>query len=65
MVRTKLKVLRVQEGKTQEELAELLGVSTVTYCLIERGQRRGSPDFWKRVQEHFNIKDADMWAIMN
>lgn len=63
-MRTNLKVLRVREGLTQEEMSEKLGISRVTYSFIERGERQGNYEFWKRVQETFNIPDKRMYSLM-
>lgn len=62
-MRTNLKVLRVKHQLTQAQLAEKLDVSYPTYNLIEQGKRKGSEDFWKRLQQAFNLSDAEMWQL--
>lgn len=57
--------LRVDHDLTQPQAAEKLGVSTTTYNLIENGKRRGSVEFWQRVQTEFNLDGEEMWKIQN
>ena len=57
--------LRVDHDLTQPQAAEKLGVSTATYNLIENGKRRGSAEFWLRLQKEFNLKDSEVWKIQN
>lgn len=65
MERTELKVLRVRNNLTQLQIAKKLGVSKSTYNLIENGNRRGSAEFWLRLQSEFNLKDSEVWQIQN
>lgn len=62
-MRTDLKVLRIKHHLTQAQLAEKLGVSYATYNLIEQGKRKGSVEFWSKIQNTFNLADADMWQL--
>ena len=62
-MRTNLKVLRVKQHLTQAEIATKLGVSYATYNLIEQGKRKGSTEFWERIQTLFNLTDAEMWQL--
>ena len=57
--------LRVDHDLTQPQAAEKLGVSTTTYNLIENCKRRGSVEFWQRVQTEFNLDGEEMWKIQN
>lgn len=63
-MRINLKLLRVSEGLTQNEISEKLGISRITYSFIERGERQGNYKFWERVQETFNIPDKKMYSLM-
>jgi DNA-binding XRE family transcriptional regulator len=65
MKRNELKVLRVRNNLTQPLMAERLGVSKSTYNLIEQGKRRGSAEFWLRLQKEFNLKDSEVWKLQN
>lgn len=62
-MRTGLKILRVKQHLTQAEIATKLGVSYATYNLIEQGKRKGSTEFWLRIQAQFNLTDAEMWQL--
>ena len=62
-MRTGLKILRIQQHLTQAEIAEKVGVSYATYNLIEQGKRKGSTDFWAKLQKTFNLTDAEMWQL--
>ena len=61
MKRHNLKVLRVKHNLTQQQLAVQLGVSVATYNLVENGTRRGSQDFWLKLQQLMNLEDGDAW----
>lgn len=62
-MRTSLKVLRIKNHLNQKEIAEMLGVSYPTYNLIEQGKRKGSTEFWAKLQKKFNLTDAEMWQL--
>lgn len=64
-MRTELKVLRVRNGLTQPQMAEKLGVSKSTYNFIENGKRRGSQEFWLKLQSEFNLDGERVWKIQN
>lgn len=63
-MRTNLKVLRVKNSLTQDDMAKKIGCSRVSYSNIERGIRQGSTNVWNSIQQVFNIKDEDMWELM-
>lgn len=62
-MRTELKVLRARKGVTQQEVAKRTGVSVTTFNLIENGSRRGSHEFWVRLQREFNLSDGEVWKL--
>ena len=64
MARKNLKSLRGAMCLTQEEMSERIGVTLQMYSLVELGKRRGSMDFWKKLQAAFNLPDAQMWQLM-
>jgi DNA-binding XRE family transcriptional regulator len=64
MERHNLYVFRCDKKLTQEEMAKCCGVSRATYIFIEKGKRGGSAEFWKKLQEVFNIPDERMYLLM-
>ena len=61
--RHNLKLLRVKHNLTQQQLADLLGVSVSTYNLIEAGKRRGSQEFWQKLQQQFKLEGGEVWEL--
>lgn len=61
--RINLKIERVKNNLTQQQLAEKLGVSVGTYNLIENGKRRGSISFWNNIQKEFKLSGEEMWKL--
>ena len=57
--------LRVDHDLTQVEAAKICGVSKSTYNFIENGKRRGSKEFWQRLQEYFKLDGERMWKLQN
>lgn len=64
-MRTKLKVLRVERGWRQCDVAEKIGIATVNYSLIETGKRLGRASTWRKIKELYNLKDEEMYSIQN
>ena len=62
-MRTNLKLFRVKQHLTQEEMADRLGCARVTYSAIEKGTRNGRDYFWNALQQSFDIPDEDMWLL--
>lgn len=62
-MRTELRVLRAKHNVTQQEVAKRTGVSITTYNLIENGIRRGSVEFWLRLQKEFKLEDGEVWKL--
>lgn len=63
-MRVNLKVLRVRMNLNQSEMAEKCGIGRVAYSAIERGDRGGSMEFWKRLQNAFSVPDEKMFSLM-
>ncbi len=51
----KLIDFRKSIGKTQDEMAEILRISTSYYMKIENGQRNPSYNFIKQMKNMFNL----------
>ena len=62
-MRTNLKVFRVKQHLSQEEMAEKIGFSRGAYTAIESGKRDGRQSFWMALQKAFDISDEQMWAL--
>lgn len=56
-----LKIIRVTEDLTQQEMADRLGITRAHYVMIENGRKKGSIDLFRRLQETFNLGDAETW----
>lgn len=65
MKRKNLKLLRIKNDLTQEELAKALNISLSSYNLIENGERNGSIDFWNSLQEFFKLTGEEIWNLQN
>jgi len=50
-----LKMLRLQHGLTQQELAEQLGISAVTISGYELGRREPSIEILERIADCFGV----------
>lgn len=50
---------RKQKGESQKDVAGQVGIAQATYCLIESGKRRPSPEVAKRIAA---ILDFD-WTL--
>ena len=63
-MRKNLKIFRVQNDLSQEEIAEKIGCTRATYSAIENGTRDGRRTFWMKLQQAFNVSDEEMWALV-
>lgn len=64
-MRMELKVFRIKQKLTQQEMAAKTGVSVPQYNLIENGNRRGSQAFWLNLQKEFNLDGGTVWKMQN
>lgn len=51
----KLKDLRTEKGLTQEELAKLLSINSVTYLHYEKNQRRPSYELLIKIADFYGV----------
>ncbi|MDD3334135.1 MAG: helix-turn-helix transcriptional regulator [Eubacteriales bacterium] len=58
-----LEQLRKQNGLTQCELAELLGVSQACVGNYESGIRRPRPEVAQRISDLFNLDGKELWSM--
>jgi putative transcriptional regulator len=62
-MKNKIKVHRAMHDMTQEELAELLGVSRRTINAIERGKFNPSIEVAFRIAKLFNVPVEEMFSL--
>lgn len=62
--RTNLKLFRIKQKMSQEDIAFKIGVTRATYSSIECGKRTGRQYFWLAFQKAFNIPDEELWGYM-
>lgn len=59
-VRLRVKQLRLDNNKTQEEIAKYLGVDKSTYNKYENGKRKFNNDVVKQLADYYSIKVSDI-----
>lgn len=59
-VKLRVKKLRIENNKTQEEIAQYLGVDKSTYNKYENGKRKFNNDVIKSIAEYYNITVSDL-----
>ena len=59
-VRLRVKQLRLDNNKTQDEIAKYLNVDKSTYNKYENGKRKFNNDVVKKLAEYYNIKVSDI-----
>ena len=59
-VRLRVKKLRLDNNKTQQELAKYLGVDKSTYNKYENGKRKFNNDVVNQLAEYYSIKVSDI-----
>lgn len=63
--RWKLIAARSIAGFNQREFAKAIGVNCVNLCRIERGQRTGSYDFWRKVRCALGCSAEEIEAMVD
>ena len=59
-VRIRVKQLRLDNNKTQDDIAKYLGVDKSTYNKYENGKRKFNNDVVKQLADYYNIKVSDI-----
>ncbi len=59
-VRLRVKNLRIENRKTQEEIAKVLEVTKSTYNKYENGKRKLNNEVIKKLADYYNIKVSDL-----
>ena len=62
-VAKKLKVLRLERGLTQAEIAEKAKMSVNYYAKIERGEVRPSVDIYERLAKALKVTASDIFPF--
>ena len=62
--RTNLKIFRVKQHLTTEEMAQRIGCIRPTYSAIENGKRTGRKAFWNDLQLAFALTDDEIKELM-
>ena len=60
IARIRIKKLRLDNNKTQEEIAKYLGVVKSTYSKYESGKRKLNNDIVKKLADYYDIKVSDI-----
>ncbi len=63
MKRINLKVFRIKQKLSQNEMAKRLNVGRSTYVEIENGKRDGSIRFFNNLQDEFQLTDDEVWNL--
>lgn len=62
--RERLMLRELRGEKSQEAMAEFIGVKRQYYSKVELGQRKGSLQFWENVKRAFRLSDALVYRMM-
>jgi DNA-binding XRE family transcriptional regulator len=62
-VRTNLKVFRIKQVMSQQEMAAKLGYERAYFGHVERGLQHGSAAFWERMQTAFGLTDEQVQEL--
>jgi len=60
-LRNRLKIHRMKNRLTQKQLAQMLGIATSTYNMIENGKRRVSLQRAKQLEEILGTKIDELF----
>ena len=65
MIGKRLKELRTSEGLTQQELAKILNVSSMSISFYENEQRKPDSDFIISVSKYFGVSTDYLLGLIN
>lgn len=63
-MQSKFKEFRENLGITQLEMSRSVNYSLAYIKKIEAGERKGSIDFWKKLQKVYNVDNNKIWGLM-
>lgn len=58
---TKLKILRVEKGMSQSDLAQALGTTQVTVSAWETGRSTPRPPMMQKIADYFGVSKDDIF----
>lgn len=61
--RLNLKIFRIRQNMTQDDMARRIGCDRATYSAVETGARNPSVEFFMDLQKAFNVPDEEMWGL--
>ena len=62
-MRTNLKVFRIKQTMSQQEMSAKLGYERAYFGHVERGLQNGSAAFWERMQSAFGLTDEQIQEL--
>jgi DNA-binding XRE family transcriptional regulator len=63
-MRMNLKLFRVSQKMTTEEMSKRIGCQRSTYSAIEAGKRDGRVKFWYSLQDAFGLENSELGELM-
>ena len=65
MIKTKLREARLNKGWSQEELADLIGMTQCNYSRRENGKKAISDAEWTRIAKALNVNKQTLYESNN
>lgn len=63
-MRMNLKLFRVSQKLSQDEMARKVGMSRTHYCNVENGKSDPHTKFWESLQSAFDLTDQKKGELM-
>lgn len=64
-MRTRLKVFRIEQGLSQEQIAKEIGYNRMTYAAVENGKREPTLRFCSALSRAFGITLDEVMQLMS
>ena len=64
-MKEKLLKARINKGFSQEELADLIGMTQSNYSRREKGLKKISDCEWTKIAKHLGVKKEDIYEVSN
>ena len=59
------KLLRIKSGLYQKEVAHAIGLTTTTYCQIERAQKSTTCKTAWKIADYFGVAFDDLFVVID